>query len=87
MEDRQAIRDRLFAYLSKEVLSPEARSQIDDRTPLYSSGLLDSIEQMKLISFLEKSFGVVVTGKQVENGRLESIESMLEMIQSRGSKS
>jgi len=45
-------------YILKEFLSGESPDSLLASTPLISGGILDSISTLKLVSFLDDSYGV-----------------------------
>ena len=49
------IKKRILNYLIESILYNSSMN-LDYNTPLYSSGLLSSLDHLKLINFLEKNF-------------------------------
>lgn len=58
MSDREAIRE----FISKEFLGGK---KAGDSEPLLEKGVIDSVGVMRLVTFLEKRFGIVVKDKEL----------------------
>jgi acyl carrier protein len=63
------IRQTLRSYILSEFLVGESPSQLKDNTPLRTSGIIDSLGTLNLVSFVEQSFGIEVEAHEasVEN--------------------
>jgi acyl carrier protein len=66
--------------ISKEVLKKYLQdeynidpAELGDDTPLFSTGLLDSMTMVELIAFIEKSAGITVAALDVNLNNLDSI--------------
>ena len=55
MEDIEA---RLRSYVLENFLPGERASNLADDTPLRTSGIVDSLGLLQLVSFVEESFGI-----------------------------
>lgn len=69
--------EEMIAYLRREILI-DPDMQIDEDTPLVSSGLVDSFSLVEVLSRLEK-----ITRRRIPNGKvspqdLETVRGMLE---------
>jgi acyl carrier protein len=72
--------DALLNYL-KERMGVNA-AEIDDQTPLFSSGLLDSFSMIDLIMFIEKEAEIKVEPWGVNFDNFDSIEHILDFVAS-----
>lgn len=64
--------------------APQLANEITDETPLLEQGLLDSLELMKLIAFLERRYNLVLPEEKItqENFKnLASIRALIETLQ------
>jgi acyl carrier protein len=77
MDIRQAVRD----YLLREFLPGEDPAHLTDGTPLISGGLLDSISTLKLVSFLEDRFGVLIEAHEAGIDHLDSVAEIARLIE------
>lgn len=76
-EDRSKLRD----FIREEL----ARGQINvdiDTAPLVDIGIIDSLGIMKLVQFLEKEFGVLVSDDQLVPENFENLEAIGKLVDS-----
>jgi acyl carrier protein len=69
-EMRSIIRE----YVLGEFLPDEDPSVLEDSTPLISSGILDSIANAKLVTFLEEQFHVRFKPNEITVNNLDTID-------------
>jgi len=74
-------RETLLEYLDNE-MGLEI-SGMDDKTPLFSSALLDSFSMVELISFIEKESNIKMSPTDVNLDNLDSIERILGFLERR----
>ncbi len=72
-------RDSLFAYLGEQ-LSVDT-SDLDDQTPLFSSGLIDSFSLVDLMTFVETEGGFKFNPADVNLDNLDSVSRILAFAQ------
>lgn len=70
-------------YVLSEFLPGEDPSELTDQTPLITGGILDSIGTLKLVTFLEERFGVLVEAHEAGIDHLDSIGKIVELIESK----
>ena len=68
------------AYILEEVLAGEDPSQLQDDTPLISSGVLDSITTLKLVAFLEQRFSISIAAHEANAEYLDTIRQMVDLV-------
>ena len=62
-------------YIREELVS-NREGELDPGESLISSGILDSLTLLQLISFLEKSFGITVDDDEMKPSNFETINQM-----------
>ena len=68
-------RESLVAFLAQNFsLEP---SEIGDRDPLFSSGILDSFSMVQLVMFVEETAGLRLNPDDVTLDHFDTIESIL----------
>lgn len=67
-------------YIVKEFLYGEAPDSLEDTTPLVSGGILDSISTVKLVAFLEDTYGVRFKPHEMGAGHLETLEMIADLV-------
>jgi acyl carrier protein len=78
--DAQSIKDKIRSYLLQEVLPGESPSNLKDDTPLKESGILDSVSTLKLVTFVEETFGIEIEPHEASSAfeRIEDIAALVE---------
>ena len=80
MLDKEHIQAELKDYILKEFLAGEDPEELTDSTPLVSSGILDSLATLQLISFLEKKFNINVQAHEADEENFNTIESISNLV-------
>ena len=78
----EIIRD-VKQYILNMYLPGENPSALSPTTPLITSGILDSLATLDLVSFLEKRFGVELEAHDVDHSKLGTLEDIARMVQSK----
>jgi acyl carrier protein len=73
-------------FLVAEFFRDDSESSLSNDLPLISSGLLDSVATLKLVLFLERAFDVEVDSMDIVEGKLDTLERIESLIQSKRSK-
>lgn len=74
------IKETIRGYILTEYLPGESAANLRDDTPLRTSGILDSMATLNLVSFLEKFFGITIDAHEtgVEHfDRLDDIAALV----------
>src|SRR5262249_21762843 len=81
-ENRMALtRDKLMNYLGQK-LGIDV-SEIDDDTPLYSSGIADSFSMVDMLIFIESEAGFKLDPTDVTLDNLDSVGRILNFVDTR----
>lgn len=72
------ISNKIRQYL-KELLGDKAEG-VEDTSPLISSGVLDSIAALQLVTFLEDTFDIKITAREVGIDYMETIEDITNLV-------
>lgn len=70
-------------YILREFLPGEGPESLDDKTPLITGGVLDSIATVKLIAFLEERFGVQIEPHEMNADYLNFLPDIAAIVESR----
>jgi acyl carrier protein len=81
----QNVREEIRQYILSEFLPGEKPSNLRDDTPLRTSGILDSISTLRLVSFVEEHYGVEVEAHEASVENFDSIESIASFIKNKKS--
>jgi acyl carrier protein len=77
-------KEELRQYILSEFLPGEKASNLQDDTPLRSSGILDSLATVRLVSFVEEHYGIEVEPHEAGVENFETINLITEFIESKG---
>lgn len=69
MKETNNIKDEIRAYILSEFLPGESPRNLKDDTPLRTSGVLDSMATLRLVTFVEERFSIEVEAHEagIEN--------------------
>jgi acyl carrier protein len=67
-------------FILHEFLPGEDPSELTDRTPLITGGILDSISTLKLVVFLEEHFGITVEAYEAGVDHLDTVQQIAALI-------
>jgi acyl carrier protein len=68
-------------YILEAFLPGENPDELQDRTPLISGGILDSIATLKLVMFLEERFGISVEAHEADREHLDTLADITALVQ------
>ena len=74
------IKDQIRDYILTNFLPGEDPSILQDDTPLKSSGILDSVSTLKLVTYVEDTFKITVEPHEAssEFDQIDEIASLIE---------
>lgn len=71
------------AFILREFLPGERPEALTDAVPLISSGVLDSLSTLKLVAFLEETFGIELAPHDLGADNLDTLPAIERLVQSR----
>ncbi len=74
-----AVRSRIRSFIYDAFLLGSGED-LDDKTPLTESGILDSTGVMVLVSYLEDSFHIKIDDREILLDNIESIERLVAFV-------
>ena len=75
--------DLVRRFILEEFLEGEAPDDLTETTPLLSSGILDSVATLKLITFIEEKFGIAIAPAEADEDNLNTIAAIARLVQSK----
>jgi acyl carrier protein len=78
------IKEEIRQYILSEFLPGEKPSNLRDDTPLRTSGILDSVATLRLVSFVEERYGIEVEAHEAGVENFDRIDSIASFIASKG---
>lgn len=73
------MKEELIEYIKEEFVE-DPDEEVDDTTPLISSGLIDSLSIVSLVAFIDKKFGVKIPDEKGVVENFETINKIIETI-------
>ena len=70
-------------FILEQFLPGESPDRLTETTPLFTSGLLDSIASLQLVTFLEDTFGIRVAAHEVVSDNLNTLDSIAGFVRSK----
>jgi acyl carrier protein len=81
--DLNSMKEELRQYILKNFLAGEKPSNLHDDTPLRTSGIVDSMGMLQMVSFVEERFGVEVEAYEASVENFDRIEDIAAFIKSK----
>jgi acyl carrier protein len=78
-----AIRDAVRGFIVEQFLDDASADELTDQTPLISGGVLDSINTLKLVNFLETEFAIDIQAHEVGIDYLDTVDQISELVGSK----
>ena len=79
----ESIRSTVKQFILKEFLPGEDPNELTDSTPLITGGILDSIATLKLVMFLEETFGVSLEAHETDAEHLNTLSDIEQLVRSK----
>lgn len=81
--DQAQIRQAVKGYILEEFLPGEDPNELRDDTPLITGGILDSIATLKLVAFVEETYGIELQPHEADAEHLNTISDITSLVQSK----
>ena len=82
--NQQEIKDTVSNFVLSEFLPGEDPSALTDATPLVTTGILDSIAVLKLVTFLENQFKITLQAHETGVENLNTLTDIANLVASKG---
>ena len=83
----EKIGERVKAFIMQEFLPGEDPDQLSESMPLISGGILDSLATLKVVAFLEETFGIKVEPYETDEDNFGTIADIERLVQEKQSGS
>lgn len=74
------VKDTIRNYIVSEYLPGEQPSNLGDDMPLRTSGILDSMATLNLVSFLEQTFGISIEAHETGIEHFDRINDIAALV-------
>jgi len=75
------VKDTIRDYILREYLPGESAANLDDTTPLRTSGILDSMATLNLVTFVEDTFGITLEAHETGIDQFDRIEDIAGLVE------
>jgi len=77
------IQDQVKQYILRTFLPGENPDELTEKTPLISGGILDSIATLKLVMFLEETFGISLEAHEADREHLDTLADITALVKAK----
>lgn len=75
------MKDVILEYIRNEYLDDEDEVEIDENSPLISSGIVDSFSMVSLKRFLEKKYSISIPDKEATPQAFDTVNRIIGLIE------
>lgn len=79
----EAIEQTVKKYILDSFLPGENPDELTVETPLISGGILDSIATLKLVMFLEETYGIALEAHEADREHLDNLADIAALVRSK----
>ena len=83
MNELRGIKERIKAHILSEFLPGESPDSLTDDTPLRTNGVLDSIDTVKLVAFVEETYNIELAAHETGVKNFDRIEDIAALVMSK----
>src|SRR5262249_16505570 len=80
MSRAEQVEQVIKTFILDEFLPGEDPNQLEDSTPLISTGILDSIATLNLVSFLESKFNISIAAQEADAEHLNTVSRITALV-------
>ncbi|MEK6675428.1 MAG: acyl carrier protein [Planctomycetota bacterium] len=85
-ENMTAIDQTVKSFILQEFLPGEDPAELTDSTALMTTGIVDSIATLKLVTFLEETYGITVEPHEADSENLNTIALIRSLVSAKLAK-
>ena len=86
MNSRESIAAQLRTWICTESLADRPDLELAEDTELLRSGYIDSLDTMRLVVFIERSFGIQIPDEVIVPTSFRSINAMVDLVTSQNGR-
>lgn len=83
MPDKNAIMSATKDFILAEFLEGEDPDELTEDVELISSGILDSLATLKLVTFLENTYDVKIEAHEADEDNLNTLSDIASLVESK----
>ena len=74
------MKEVILEYVRKEYLDDDDDTELDENTPLISSGIVDSFSMVSLKRFLEKKYSISIPDDQATPEAFDTVTKIIDLV-------
>ena len=74
------IKNLIIDYVKKEYLEEDAEEEVNENTPLITSGIVDSFSMVSLKTFLEKKFNIKIPDDKATPEAFDTVNNIINLL-------
>jgi len=74
------MKDVVLEYIREEYVDDEDDVELDENTPLISSGMVDSFSMVSLKTFLEMKYGIKLPDEEASPEAFDTVDSICALV-------
>ena len=74
------VKKTIIDYVKKEYLDEDSDQEVNEKTKLISSGIVDSFSMVSLKVFLEKKFQIRIPDEKATPEAFDSVDNIVELL-------
>lgn len=83
MIESNAVKAAVKDFVMREFLPDEDPSELQETTPLITTGILDSIATLRLVTFLEKQYSITVAAHEADVEHLNTLDDIAALVRAK----
>lgn len=83
MIDNSAVKADVKDFVMREFLPDEDPAELQETTPLITTGILDSIATLRLVTFLEKQYSITVAAHEADVEHLNTLDDIAALVRTK----
>ena len=74
------LKNLIIDYVKREYLEEDSEEEVNENTPLISSGIVDSFSMVSLKTFLEKKFNIKIPDDKATPDAFDTVNNMINLL-------
>ena len=74
------VAEKVRGFILEEFLEGEDPENLENSTELLTTGILDSVATLKMVTFLEETFGISVEAHEADEEHLNTVADICELV-------
>jgi acyl carrier protein len=74
------IKNLIIEYVKKEYLEEDVEEEVNENTPLISSGIVDSFSMVSLKTFIEKKFNIKIPDEKATPEAFDTVNNIMNLL-------